>query len=102
MNTTEAGSGFRFRLATVAVGAVITLSACGSNGGPQGSTAVPPPTANLAPLASIGPGEGALKLIAWEGYVDRSWKSPSIASFEKDTGCKVTAKYAGSSDEMVT
>ncbi|HEY5034530.1 MAG TPA: ABC transporter substrate-binding protein [Candidatus Dormibacteraeota bacterium] len=102
MNTTEVGSGFRFRLATVAVGAVITLSACGSNGGPQGSTAVPPPTANLAPLASIGPGEGALKLIAWEGYVDRSWKSPSIASFEKDTGCKVTAKYAGSSDEMVT
>jgi putative spermidine/putrescine transport system substrate-binding protein len=56
----------------------------------------------MAPLTSIGPGEGKLSLIAWEGYVDRGWKSPSIASFEKDTGCKVTAKYAGSSDEMVT
>ena len=101
MNTTEAGSGSRFRLATVAAAAVIALTACGSNT-PTGSTAAPPPTANLAPLTTIGPGEGSLKLIAWEGYVDRSWKSPSIASFEKDTGCKVSSKYASSSDEMVT
>src|SRR6202162_1442737 len=102
MTTTEAGSGFQSRLATVAAAAVITLTACGSTGTTTGSTAVPPPTANMTPQTTIGPGEGALKLIAWEGYVDRSWKSPSIASFEKDTGCKVSAKYAASSDEMVT
>jgi len=101
MNTTEAGSGFRFRLVNVAAAAVITLTACGSNGNPTGSTAAPPPTAGMAPLTSIGPGEGALSLINWDGYVDRSWKSPSIASFEKDTGCKVKAKIANSSDEMV-
>jgi putative spermidine/putrescine transport system substrate-binding protein len=102
MNTTEGGPAFRFRLATVAAAAVITLTACGSTGTTTGSTAAPPPTAGMAPLAAIGAGEGKLSLIAWEGYVDRTWKAPSIASFEKDTGCKVTAKYAGSSDEMVT
>ncbi|HEY1370260.1 MAG TPA: ABC transporter substrate-binding protein [Gaiellaceae bacterium] len=46
----------------------------------------------------IGPGEGQLNLIAWEGYTQPEWVKP----FEKQTGCKVNAKYAGSSDEMVT
>jgi putative spermidine/putrescine transport system substrate-binding protein len=46
----------------------------------------------------IGPGEGQLNLIAWEGYTQPQWVKP----FEKATGCQVHAKYAGSSDEMVT
>jgi putative spermidine/putrescine transport system substrate-binding protein len=46
----------------------------------------------------IGKGEGALNLIAWEGYTYKQWVKP----FEAKTGCKVNAKYAGSSDEMVT
>ncbi len=46
----------------------------------------------------IGPGEGKLTLVAWEGYTEKQWVTP----FEKSTGCKVQAKYAGSSDEMVT
>jgi len=41
---------------------------------------------------------GTLKLIAWEGYTQAQWVKP----FEKQSGCKVQAKYAGSSDEMVT
>ncbi len=54
---------------------------------------------------SIGPGEGALNLIAWVGYTEDGttagyenydWVTP----FEKDTGCKVNVKYADSSDEM--
>jgi putative spermidine/putrescine transport system substrate-binding protein len=102
MNTTEAESGVRFRLATLAAAAVIAVTACGSSGGPQGSTLAPPPTASMPLPTTIGPGEGKLSLIAWDGYVDRTWNSPSIASFEQTTGCKVTAKYAGSSDEMVT
>jgi len=52
----------------------------------------------MAPPTSIGPGEGQLNLIAWEGYTDTSWVKPFTAA----TGCKVNAKYAGSSDEMVT
>ena len=47
---------------------------------------------------TIGPGEGQLNLIAWEGYTQPQWVKP----FEKATGCMVHAKYAGSSDEMVT
>ena len=46
----------------------------------------------------IGPGEGQLNLVAWEGYTQPQWVKP----FEKATGCQVHAKYAGSSDEMVT
>ena len=45
---------------------------------------------------SIGKGEGALTLVAWEGYTEKQW----VAPFEKQTGCKVTAKYAGSSNDM--
>jgi len=46
----------------------------------------------------IGKGEGQLNLIAWEGYTQQQWVKP----FQKKTGCMVHAKYAGSSDEMVT
>ena len=46
----------------------------------------------------IGPGEGALTMVGWEGYLDPSWVKP----FVKQTGCKITYKYAGTSDEMVT
>ena len=42
--------------------------------------------------------EGTLNMIAWEGYLDAKW----VKLFVKQTGCKVNAKYAGSSDEMVT
>jgi putative spermidine/putrescine transport system substrate-binding protein len=47
---------------------------------------------------TIGKGEGQLNLIAWEGYTQPQWVKP----FTKATGCKVNAKYAGSSDEMVS
>jgi len=40
---------------------------------------------------------GTLNMIAWEGYTQPQWVNP----FQKKTGCKVNAKYAGSSDEMV-
>jgi putative spermidine/putrescine transport system substrate-binding protein len=49
-------------------------------------------------ITKIGKGEGSLRLIAWEGYTQPQWVKP----FTKSTGCKVTAKYGGSSDEMVT
>ncbi len=82
----------------VAAVALLLISACGSSGGSTGNQQQQPPTANMKPPDSIGPGEGQLKLIAWEGYVDDSWKK----DFQKQTGCIVSAKYAGSSDEMVS
>ena len=50
------------------------------------------------PPTRVGPGEGELTLVAWEGYTEKQWVTP----FEKKTGCKVSAKFAASSDEMVT
>ena len=45
---------------------------------------------------SVGKGEGKLTLVAWEGYTEKQW----VAPFEKATGCDVTTKYAGSSNDM--
>src|SRR3989454_9209822 len=86
--------------AVVAVAMVTGLlaTACGSSNTSTGSKHRVPPTATMKPLDKVGTGEGTLNLIAWEGYVDDSWKK----SFEQTTGCQVSAKYAGSSDEMVT
>ena len=41
---------------------------------------------------------GTLNMIAWEGYLQPQWVKP----FQKNTGCTIHQKYAGSSDEMVT
>jgi len=49
-------------------------------------------------LQKVGKGEGALSLISWAGYVEEPWTKP----FEEKTGCKVSDKVAGTSDEMVT
>jgi putative spermidine/putrescine transport system substrate-binding protein len=48
-------------------------------------------------LAKVGKGEGALSLVSWAGYVEPQWVKP----FEQKTGCKVSDKVAGTSDEMV-
>jgi putative spermidine/putrescine transport system substrate-binding protein len=48
-------------------------------------------------LQKVGKGEGQVNLIAWAGYVEPEWSKP----FEQKTGCKVNAKVAGTSDEMV-
>jgi len=60
--------------------------------------ALTPPTEGMKPQQSVGKGEGELNLIAWEGYAQPEWVKP----FEKQTGCTVNAKYAGSSSEMVS
>ena len=102
MRSTEAAP-LWVRLGTLAAAALIAVTACGStttSGSPAGQQ---PPTANMKPQSSVGAGEGALNLIDWPGYVDRSnWTNPSVASFEQQTGCKINVKDANTSDEMVT
>ena len=49
------------------------------------------------PRSPSGAGEGQLNLVAWPGYVADPWKS----DFEKETGCQIKLKEAGTSDEMV-
>jgi len=48
-------------------------------------------------MQKLGKGEGSLSLISWAGYVEPEWVKP----FEAKTGCKVSDKVAGTSDEMV-
>jgi putative spermidine/putrescine transport system substrate-binding protein len=64
----------------------------------------PPPPAAAMAAKVLGALEGQLDIIAWPGYIERgetdkayNWVTP----FETDTGCKVTVKTAGTSDEMV-
>ena len=48
--------------------------------------------------------EGALAIIAWPGYIERGENDPGVdwvSTFERDTGCKLSVKTAGSSDEML-
>jgi putative spermidine/putrescine transport system substrate-binding protein len=54
--------------------------------------------------APAAPGEGRLDVVAWPGYFERGESDKSVdwvTPFEKETGCKVNAKSAGTSDEMV-
>jgi putative spermidine/putrescine transport system substrate-binding protein len=82
-------------VATVAALAV-AVAACGGGGGGSSSTKSGSNAGGLP--TSIGQGEGTLNVIAWEGYTQPEWVKP----FQQQTGCQVHAKYAGSSDEMVT
>jgi putative spermidine/putrescine transport system substrate-binding protein len=76
-------------LAAVLVVMAVAVTACGSSSKTSSSASLP---------TKIGTGEGQLNLVAWEGYTQPQWVKP----FEKQSGCVVHAKYAGSSDEMVT
>ena len=86
------------KFGVMAIVAVLAATACGSSTNPPGPSLRQPPTATIKPLDKVGPGEGQLNLIAWEGYVDDSW----VNSFTQQTGCTVSAKYAGSADEMIS
>jgi putative spermidine/putrescine transport system substrate-binding protein len=102
MTRTRMGTGRWPALAALGAALVLLTAACGGGddggGDGGGGGAGQPPTAKMAPPTSIGEGEGELALIAWEGYVQPLWTK----AFETKTGCDVSAKYAGSSDEMVT
>ncbi len=69
--------------------AFVALLAAGCGGGSSNN--------NGNELQKVGKGEGKLSLVAWPGYVTDPWKS----AFEKKTGCQVSVKEAGTSDEMV-
>src|SRR6195256_317257 len=85
------------RAGWLAAAAALAVTACGSTTTSGGSTQQQPPTANMKPQATIGPGEGQLSLVVWDGYAAKDWVDPFTAA----TGCKVSQKPAGSSDEMV-
>ena len=71
------------RLLALAGAAALVLAACSSGGG----------TAQRTPQASLGAGEGELKLVIWAGYAERGALDPNfdwVTPFETKTGCKVS------------
>lgn len=85
-------------LALVACVALVAI-ACGDDGDGGGDGA-----AAGAPLEEVGDGEGQVNIIAWAGYIENGETDPNydwVTQFEEDTGCKVSVKVAGTSDEMV-
>jgi putative spermidine/putrescine transport system substrate-binding protein len=71
--------------AFVATAVALAIPAAGVSKG--ASTSLP---------TAVGPGEGKLTLVAWAGYTEKQWVTP----FEKQTGCKVSVKYANTSNDM--
>jgi putative spermidine/putrescine transport system substrate-binding protein len=66
------------------------LAACGGSDDKGGGTAKGPDLNKK--------GEGQVNMVIWEGYADKSF----AGQFTKQTGCKVNAVPAGTSDEMFT
>ena len=101
-----------FNLLVLFVLASFVLSACGGAAKPA-ATAAPVatqvPAATEAPVAATAApaatgGEGEVAIVAWPGYIERGANDPAydwVTAFETQTGCKVTVKDAGTSDEMV-
>ena len=57
-----------------------------------------------AMVEQLGLGEGEVSIVAWPGYIERGETDKGydwVTSFEAATGCKVSVKTAGTSDEMV-
>jgi putative spermidine/putrescine transport system substrate-binding protein len=79
--------------AAVAVAALLAACSDGPAAAPPG-VFVPPPIPMVEPGAQA---EGEVNLVVWAGYAEKSWTD----AFTKNTGCKVNARVAGSSDEMV-
>ncbi|MEU8660280.1 ABC transporter substrate-binding protein [Actinoplanes philippinensis] len=93
-------------IAALAAG-VLTLAGCGGDGGsaPAGSGPGGLKAPKIDKLASLGAGEGTVNVVSWAGYVEDGSTDKAVdwvTGFEKETGCQVNNKIAGTSDEMVT
>ena len=83
-------------IASVAVGSVLLLSACGTAGASGGGAA--------QEATQLGEMEKTVSILAWPGYVEDGSNDPTVdwvSGFEEKTGCMVDAKTYGTSDEAV-
>ncbi|HTF50015.1 MAG TPA: spermidine/putrescine ABC transporter substrate-binding protein, partial [Pseudonocardia sp.] len=87
----------------------LLAAACGTSGGGSGGAAAPGPQGftppKLAPLAQLGQPEGQLSVLAWPGYAENGSNDPAVnwvSPFEQQTGCKVSVKTFGTSDEALS
>jgi len=82
-------------VAGIAIVSVALLAACGTSNGSSDSGA-------QEKLDELGEFEGAVSILAWPGYVEDGSNDPEVdwvSPFEEETGCEVTSKTYGTSDE---
>ncbi len=80
--------------AGLAITSLALLTACGTA---QGGSSGGKPAAD-----KLGELEGSVSILAWPGYVEDGSNDPTVdwvSAFEKETGCAVTSKSYGTSDE---
>ncbi|MDF2091434.1 ABC transporter substrate-binding protein [Knoellia sp. 3-2P3] len=98
------------RLGALAAVAALALAGCGDSdtggtaggGGTEGGSSFKVP--DLKPLDKLGEPEGQVSVLAWPGYVEDGSNDPKVdwvSEFEKSSGCQVTVKTFGTSDEAV-
>ncbi|SDS57933.1 ABC transporter substrate-binding protein [Microterricola viridarii] len=83
----------RAALALLAAASLAALTACGTSGGSSGGETA---------ATELGEMEGAVSILAWPGYVEDGSNDPAVdwvTPFEEQTGCQVTSKTYGTSDE---
>ena len=97
------------KIGAVGLAAALILTACGSDStsssgessGAAASGFTPP---DLPMLDKLGTPEGAVSVLAWPGYVEDGSTDPAVdwvTAFEQESGCEVTVKTFGTSDEAV-
>ena len=77
----------------LATASILILTACGGGDSDDSSGEVP---------TELGENESKVSILAWPGYVEDGSNDPEVdwvTPFEKDTGCEVTSKTYGTSDE---
>ncbi|WP_251445362.1 ABC transporter substrate-binding protein [Microbacterium sp. USTB-Y] len=83
-----------FAAVGLATAVIAALSGCGTSGAGGGAAS--------GPLDKLGKNESTLSVLAWPGLAEDGSTDPSIdwvKPFEKETGCQVTVKTFGTSDE---
>ena len=88
--------GRRVAATALAIGSIAVLAGCGTS---SGGSAAPSEAAD-----ELGDYEGSVSILAWPGYVEDGSNDPAVdwvSGFEEETGCEVTSKTYGTSDEAV-
>lgn len=82
------------KLSVIALAAAFALTAC--------APSTPAPTSSVP--TALGENEGSVSLLGWPGYAEDGSNDPAVdwvTPFEEATGCQVTFKSYGTSDEAV-
>jgi putative spermidine/putrescine transport system substrate-binding protein len=96
--------------AALGLAIAVSLAACGTDdpdsspgGASEEQGGFEPPDIPMA--EELGDNEGSLSILAWPGYAEDGSTDKAVdwvTPFEEETGCEVSVKYFGTSDEAVT